>query len=361
MATTATIEDRAQENDDASVMTPSRRAQPSRPASRARRTRRDVTGLALSGLGVTGACVWFAWRISHPAWNVVSLSFFVAEVTGVIGAVVVAAGLARADTARDVFAAEPRDTHWFAHATADLVGRTRAADLHRDVRTAVRSSPRWQWNDGADATVGALLLDGPRRLLMLVSVVAGLLLGAAPFGRPPVWAVASLAVGMLGMAGSHVVLGQGRLRFGDRVRWSYGAIGEIVVRDDVANVAPRRWTGAMASAVALSVAVGLRGMSDRWTHGLPSMTRDDRLTLLAIAVALALGALYTIATSPRPTQVDAHLLSRRMDERTARRSVLVAAACIGATGLVAGALPTDDVRDGAPSTTVTISSGASRD
>jgi hypothetical protein len=345
MAPTATIEDQQGETDlDAPVATGSRRAAGT------------VTGLALLALGAAGFCVWFAWRIAHPVWNVIGLAFFIAEVTGVIGAVVVGNSLARADAGRDVFTDEPRDSHWFAHAVADQVGRTRAADLHRDVRTAVRASPRWRWRDGADAAIAAILLDGPRRLLMLVAVVAGLMFGATPFGRPPAWAVAAMVLGMLGVAGSHVVLGRGRLRFGDRVRWSYGAIGEIVVRDDVANVAPRRWTGAIAAAVAVSVAVGLRGMSDRWTHGLPAMTDDDRTTLLSVAVALVLGALYTVATSPRPEQANAHLLSRRMDERTARQSVLAAAACIGAVGLVAGLLPSDDAEQQRPPATVAVSS-----
>jgi hypothetical protein len=349
MADTATIEERLRHPDLGAPTTTS--------SPRAVGT---ITGVALLGLGVLGFCVWFGWRISHPAWNIVGLAFFVAEVTGVIGAVVIGSGLARAGTARDLCGDERRDSHWFAHATADLVGRTRAADLHRDVRSAVRASPRWGWRDGADATLAAILLDGPRRLLMLVTVVVGLLVGATPFGRPPGWAVAALMTGLLGVAGSHVALGQGRLRFGDRIRWSYGAIGEIVVRDDVDNVAPRRWTGAIAAAVALSVAIGLRGMSDRWTHGLPAMSDDDRATVLVIALALALGALYTVATSPRPRQVDVHLLSRRMDERTARQSVLAAAVCIGAIGLVAGLLPGDDGEQQRPPTTVAVSSEASR-
>jgi hypothetical protein len=352
MAPTATIEDRQRNSEPDSPAAPS-----------SRRAAGTMLGTVLLVLGVTGFGAWFGWRISHPEWNLVALAFFVAEVTGVVGAVVVGSGLARAGAARDVFAAEPRDSYWYAHATADLVGRTRAADLHRDVRTAVRASPRWRWRDGADATIAAILLDGPRRLLMIVAVVVGLLLGATPFGRPPGWAVAALTIGMLGVAGSHVALGQGRLRFGDRVRWSYGAIGEIVVRDDVANVAPRRWTGAMAAAVAVSVAIGLRGMSDRWTHGLPAMSDDDRVTVLVVALTLVLGALFTVATSPRPTQVDAHLLSRRMDERTARQSVLVAAVCIGAIGLVAGLLPSGG-SDGAdhrrPPTTAAISAEAPR-
>jgi hypothetical protein len=267
--------------------------------------------------------------------------FLAAELSGAVGAVVVGIGLAGAASPRDVFEDEPRDSHWYAHAVADLVGRTRAADIHRDVRTAVRAAPRWRWRDRADATIAAILLDGPRRLAMLVIVVVGLMFGTTPFGTPPWWAIAALVVGSIAVGLAHVSLGQGRLRPGDRIRWSYGAIGEIVARADIAGVAPRRWIGSVAAVVVVSIAIALRGMSDRWTHGLPAMTDEDRVVLLLVALLLVLGALYTLATSPRPSQQDAHLVARHLDEGTARHSLLAVAVCVGMIGLVAGVLPTD--------------------
>lgn len=305
-------------------------------------------GVAMAAVGAIGSLVWLAWRITHLAADPISVAFLLAEIAGLLGGLAVASGLARRWTARAVFVDGPRDSHWFAHSVADLVGRTRADDLHHDVRTTVRAARRWRWRDSADAAVLAILLDGPRRLLMVVAVTLGLLLGISPFGPPPWWALVALAAGVAGIGSAHVVLGRGRIRYGDRTRWTYGAIGEVVGRTDVDGLAPRRWVGAIAAAVAVSVAVGLRGMSDRWTHGLPAMDDDDRVVLLALGAALILGALYTLATSPRPTQADAHLVARHLEERTARKTVLAVAVVLGVIGLVAGLLPTDQIAEPPP-------------
>jgi len=313
----------------------------------ARDTREAQSGAAVRAtggrlvlvVGLAGFAVWFGWRITHPVWHPVALVFLFAELLGVVAAVAVAYGLANADAPRTVFEREPRDSHWFAHSVADLVGRTRAADLHRDVRTAVRAAPRWRCRGAADMAIAGVLLDGPRRLVMLVAVAIGLFLGVSPFGPPPWWALVGLAVGTAGISAAHVALGGGRLRPGDRLRWSYGAIGEIVSRSDVPGVAPRRWVGSVAAAVTLSVAIALRGMSDRWTHGLPAMADGERATVMLIAIVLVIGALFTIHTSPRPTQADAHLVPRHLEERTARQTLLAAVVLVGAVGLLAGIMP----------------------
>ena len=305
-------------------------------------------GVAMAAVGAIGSLVWLAWRVTHLGVDPVSIAFLLAEFVGLFSGLVVASGLAARWTARSVFVDEPRDSHWFAHSVADLVGRTRADDLHHDVRTTVRAAPRFRWRNSADAAVVAILLDGPRRLLMVVAVTLGLLFGVSPIGPPPWWALVALGSSAVGIGTAHVVLGRGRIRYGDRTRWTYGAIGEVVGRTDVDGVAPRRWVGAIAAAVVVSVAVGLRGMSDRWTHGLPAMDDDDRVVLLAIGATLILGALYTLATSPRPTQADAHLVARHLDERTARKTVLAVAVVLGMVGMVAGLLPTDEVAEPAP-------------
>lgn len=309
-------------------------------------------GVAMAAVGTIGTLVWLSWRVTHLSLDPVSVAFLLAEIAGLLGGLAVASGLAARWTARSVFADEPRDSHWFAHSVADLVGRTRAADLHHDVRSTVRAAPRWRWRNSADAAVVAILLDGPRRLVMVVAVTVGLLLGISPFGPPPWWALVALGVGFVGIGTAHVVLGRGRIRFGDRTRWTFGAIGEVVGRSDVDGLAPRRWVGAIAAAVTVSVAVGLRGMSDRWTRGLPVMDDDDRIVLLAIGAVLILGALYTLATSPRPTQIDAHLVARHLEERTARQTVLAVAVVLGTVGLIAGLLPTEQTAEPAPTVSV---------
>ena len=66
-------------------------------------------------------------------------------------------------------------------------------------------------------------------------------------------------------------MSDGRIRIGDRVRWTYSTLGEVVAREDLDGVAPRSWVGTVATIVLVNIAVALRGMSDRWTHGLPHM------------------------------------------------------------------------------------------
>ena len=307
-------------------------------------------GMLTLGLGLGGSAAWIAWRFATVDLHPVRVAFLLAELVGIASAVVVCLALVNAVEPRTVYAVGggARDCHWFAHAVADIVGRTRSADLHRDVRTAVRAAPRWRPRDTADAAIAAVLAEGPRRLVLVLAVAVGLLLGVAPFDAPPWWALAGAAVGYGAFAVSHVLLGRRRLRLGDRQRWSYGSIGEILARDDVAGHAPRSWIGAIAVTVALSVGVALRGMSDRWTHGLPSMDYSQRVVVLSVAVVLVAGALHTVLTTARPRQPDAHLVSRRLEEANTRHTLLAAAVCVGVVGLLAGVIPSNDLADSDP-------------
>ena len=89
----------------------------------------------------------------------------------------------------------------------------------------------------------------------------------------------------------------------------------------------------------MNVAVALRGMSDRWTHGLPPMTDDERIVSMGWATLIVLGGLYALRTIPTPQLGNSHLVARRLEERTARQSALGAAVCLGLVGLLAGVLP----------------------
>ncbi|HEY3485829.1 MAG TPA: hypothetical protein VGK49_10615 [Ilumatobacteraceae bacterium] len=290
------------------------------------------------------AATWMVWRLSALTWHPVSLAFFAVELIGLAAALCVGIGLHDAtmshDGGRDE-ASVVRDPHRFADVVAELVGGPRPADVHRDVRRVIRSAPHRRPRDRAETAVAAVLTEGPRRLAMVVLVATGLLVGTAPFPPPPRWALAAVVLAYGSFAIAHVVLGQRQLRFGDRQRWSYGSIGEILARSELAGHASRSWTGALGVTVGLSVAVALRGMSDRWTHGLPAMSYEHRLASFVVAIVFVLGALLTVATSPRPVPNPAHVMSRRLEETTARQSLLAAAILVGVVGLVAGILPDD--------------------
>ena len=66
---------------------------------------------------------------------------------------------------------------------------------------------------------------------------------------------------------------------------------------------------------------------------------DQRLVAMVWAGLLVLGGVYTLRTIPTPRLDNAHLVSRRLEERTARQSALGVAVCLGLVGLLAGVLP----------------------
>ncbi len=306
---------------------------------------RRVLGFAAlaTSVGATGG--WLAWRAATLSYDPIAIGCLAGEIAGVVLGVIVALALAMARAPRhhlaDLQAAVSDDDRSadFAVAVADIVGRTRAGDLHHDVRSVVRAARRSMRRELADYAVGAVLLDGTRRLLVIVTVTVGLLVGRAPFPAPGPVPLAAGAVAIVGMSLAHVLLSGGRVRPGDRTRWTFSSLGEIVAREDVDGVAPRRWVGTVAVIVVLDLAVALRGMSDRWTHGLAPMPDDARMTAMLAALTLVLGALYTMATIEAPRLDNAHLVARRIEETTARQSVLGAAVCVGLIGFVAGILP----------------------
>ena len=64
-----------------------------------------------------------------------------------------------------------------------------------------------------------------------------------------------------------------------------------------------------------------------------------RVVAMVYAMTLVVGSLYTLVTTAAPQLDNAHLVSRRLEERTARQSALGGALCVGLIGLLAGILP----------------------
>ena len=282
---------------------------------------------------------WLTWRIATLDLHVVPIAAVALEAIGLAIGVVVAMALAGVDQPRAVHDGEMRAFRRFAVTVADYVGRTRADDLHQDVRSLARAARRPRGRTAADFAMACVLVDGPRRLALIAVAVLGLMVGVSPVPVPSIPALVALALGVAGLTLAACVLSDGRIRIGDRLRWSYSSLGEIVVRDDLDGVAPRRWVGTVAAIVVINLAVALRGMSDRWTHGLPSMDDDPRIMAMVFAMVLVAGSLLTLLTTSPPELNNAHVVSRRLEERTARQSALGGALCVGLIGLLAGVLP----------------------
>lgn len=303
------------------------------PVSPARRR----TASVLLATAVVFAIVWLAWRVATLQLHPIPIVILLIELSGWTGGLLVALGLLGATSPRDL--RQPDDTYRYASAVAGCVGRTRAVDLQRDLRAATERLASRTVGGAADRAMIGVLVEGPRRIALVSTLSIGLLVGVAPAPLPPVFAVAALAGATLLIAASHVVASGGRIRFGDRMRWSFASLGEVISPSDRADIAPRRWVGTVATIVVLNLAIALRGMSDRWTHGLPSMTDDERLVSMTWATMIVLGGLYALRTIPTPQLGNAHTVARRLEERTARQSALGAAVCVGLIGLLAGVLP----------------------
>jgi heme/copper-type cytochrome/quinol oxidase subunit 1 len=90
--------------------------------------------------------------------------------------------------------------------------------------------------------------------------------------------------------------------------------------------------------VSLNLAVSLRGVSDRWTHGLGAMTHQERVVTMAVAAWMVGWGLAALRSLPQP-QLGYYGATRRLEEISTRRLALGATFTVAAVGMVAGVLP----------------------
>ncbi len=295
-------------------------------------THQDITGPSVSAhhrrlgtaaalFSMTGWLTWLTWRFETISIHVVPVAAVLLECFGVVAGVVFsvvlmrpAAGLHPVDHPSDRAAAFP------------------AAIATRLWPTVAGASPRT-----CQLAARMLRLEGLRRVALVSITSAGLLLGVSPMPLPSPAAAAGLAIGLLGTSYAHVLLSGRAIAIGDRIRWSFAAQGELLAAPSTSDLARRRWTASVAAAVVLSLAIALRGISDRWTHGLEPMAAQSRVVALLLGLALTLGGLYTLATTD-PPESETDAIDRRHDERTAGQPALACAVLVGVIGLVAGLL-----------------------
>ena len=100
--------------------------------------RRRRFGLALMVVGALGWLGWVAWRVMTLAPNPIPVLALAIELGGAAIGVVIAYALAKVEHPRTSFQDDRRDPWRYAFAVADRVERTRAVDLHREVRSAAK-------------------------------------------------------------------------------------------------------------------------------------------------------------------------------------------------------------------------------
>ncbi len=292
-------------------------------------------GAVLCAVAMSAWAVWLVWRLAtiHTA---IGAAVFALELVAAAAACALVAGLwnTGSPTAPAQRGSARRMREWLTDADDERRSARRAcADVARTVRRTP-DGPRPEIT-GTDMVRTVVATEGLRRAAFVAVVVIVLLSGRVPFDVPPVWAAVALGAAFLVLPLGLGVLSGWRLRPGDRFFWSLATIGAGLGRTSSASVVPARWTAAMATVVVLNLAVALRGVSDRWTHGLDAMSRDARLAAMVVALTVAAGALTTLRTLPHP-DVGLFGATGRLDEVTTRRWALGATGAVAVLGLVLG-------------------------
>jgi hypothetical protein len=273
--------------------------------------RRWVTrsGRGLVALGFVASIGWLAWRVGYSYdGSALWTPFLLVEFFGLVTTL----------------------------ATAVWVWEAGTAQQHAAPRGAVPS--------GAEASLGIVdpgivLFEAARRAVYLVVVALSLFSGWSLFDRPPAVAVGAWAVGFTLTPLGLWAMSHGHLVPGLRSRWSVAAIGEAARRvARTSNPAASGWSSVMATVVGMNLMIGLRGISDRWTHGLHSMAAVDCALAMGLGIWVVLVGLDCLRHMA-PPQLGHFGPARRLDEQSARQMALGASALAGILGLVAGALP----------------------
>lgn len=333
------------------------------PRTRAQRWRhtersagRTWSGRVAAVVGLAAWSAWLAWQFTQPIHGAVGAATIGLELLALVAAAVVTAGLWSLEPAPvfgRTFAYGDRPTvpevvaalmavdpalvdvtgEIGAPATADDTGEV--AWARRGLRVLRTTGDRRSIRDAAWAVVA---LDGLRRSLCLGLLTVVLFTGRAPFDLPPAGALVVLGAGLAAISVGHWLLSGGRLRPGSRLIWSMASVGAGFGTGVSRTALPIRWVATMAAIVVLNLAISLRGMSDRWTHGLGAMPHDARVVAMSVAFGFVATGLLALRTLPQP-ELDFYGATRRLEEASARRWALGATVGIALLGFAAGVAP----------------------
>lgn len=301
-------------------------------------------GRLLCATGFVAWALWLGWRISSPMHGPIGLLAFALELVALTTSLMITAGFwdARRSTGRlsgpvalpdrvahhlgltDVTALRP-------HGDDDSgeVARARRGMELLDVRRRP-DRRRLAW--------AAVAVEGIRRVAMVALLLLVLLSGQAPCDVPTPAVAATLLAAQLLLSIGHWLLSGGVLRPGIRLRWSMMSIGAGLGDGTSRTGLPIRWSTTMATMVVLNVAVSLRGVSDRWTHGLAAMPHDERVATMAVSWWLVLVGFAALRVLPKPT-LGFYGATRRLEEVSTRRLALGTTLAVALVGFVAGTLP----------------------
>ncbi len=309
-------------------------------------------GRVASLVGLAAWSTWLAWRVSSGPIEPVGVAVLVLEVAALLVSIVLSAAFWSIGSV-------PRRVQATAGAMplVDLVGEllgvahlatepARGADDTGEVARARRGlelldprAPRAFDGPPMAVTAWALVaVEGIRRMLFVALLVVVLLSGRFPFELPGWPLLAVPAVAVTAFSASHWMLSGGVLRPGVRLRWSMASVGAGLGDGTSRTGLPIRWTATLATMVVLNLAVALRGVSDRWTHGLGPMPHDERVLAMVISWWLVLVGFAALRILAKPS-LGFYGAAKRTEETSARRLALGATLAVALVGFVAGVLP----------------------
>lgn len=306
-----------------------------------------LAGRLLCVAGLAAWATWIAWHVGSGLPGVMGAVVLLLELLALSVATVITVALWSADPG-----GAPRGSD-FPTVMAAVLG---IADVEPDLRhggddtgevaLAKRGLQAFDPRLGrvvlrrsaAESAWNLVAVEGVRRMAFVVALVAVLLTGQVPIETPPWEMIAVLVLASVSIAIGHWMLSGRRVLPGARLRWSMASVGAGVGDGRSRTGLPIRWATTMATIVVLNLAVSLRGLSDRWTHGLGPMPHDQRVLVMSLSWWLVVVGFTALRTLERPA-LGLYGATRRLEEASTRRLALGATLAVAMVGFVAGALP----------------------
>jgi hypothetical protein len=329
-------------------------------------------GLALSIAGLIAWLGWLSWRIVTLEMSIVAVGVLALEFVAISSAIVVTAGLfagrpgwrwgrraTDADRQLPMLLAEALDLGHIIHEpnidptdptgvllagvgpddTGEIAWARRGIRVLGDQRRLDRRAQLGTQNLRETAW-SVVALDGLRRLVSVIALVIVLFTGIAPFGLPPTNRIVMLAAGIALLSTGHWLLSGGHVRPAARLIWSMASIGAGLGDGVSRSGLPIRWAMTMGTLIALNISIALRGISDRWTHGLGQMDDEARVVAMSIAFGLVATGGLAMRRMPQP-ELGHYGATRRLEESSVRHLTIGLTLLVATIGFVAGLAPAD--------------------
>jgi hypothetical protein len=300
--------------------------------------------LTLAGLIAWGW--WLSWRLRHPFGDVVGTAELAAELVAVVATSMLALAWWRR---HEGLGGRPDGLRAAVDVVADALAldgsaRRHGSDDTGEVACARRGVTLLSGRGGrrcrssAERAAAVLAVEGIRRAAFVALLLVVLIGGRFPFPTPPTARLLALVAAQVALAVGLWLLSGGRLRPGERTVWSMRTVGAGLGDGRSRTGLPIRWATTMGTIIIVNLAVGLRGFSDRWTHSLVALTREERMLTMAVAWWLVGAGLVALRSLPQPA-LRLPAPSSRHEETSARRMALGGTVVVAVIGCLAGVLP----------------------